>query len=538
MEQSASGAVERLRRLALSPRGGLGAILLLFLAVALWGIGSPSVPSTPWPGGEVSAVILPDGPVDRVYFHVATPEVMAARVDCEGPRDTWVGDSHRLTRGVSLDWWPYLELPCKGRTRLLVASDSAVGEVYLFDGFQKRGLKSVQAEFGDPSRLFDEQDLLKEPPNYFHGTVYDERIYVRTAYEYLTRAAPFTHFDHPPLGKDFIALGMAFAGNSPWGWRVPQVVSGALLIVVLYLLGSQLGGARVGLVAALLLALTPLHYTYSRLALLDIHLVLFGALAVLSLLRFFDSGKRLSLFLAFTFLGAAMAVKWTAWPLFPAFLFLLLVRRPRSDLRKYGPVALAGILAAGLVYLAAYAPYYAAGLRLGDVLSEQCCGPRSIVAYHSADYLFNYQDAWNSPWWSWPLLPWVPSPFTKLAAGGRFSEVLAIANPLLGWLSLPVMAWALWRGLPLLRRKLHSGPEGKEVETFLVLSASFFAAWLSFSILSRATYFYHYYLPLVLSLPVLAHGLGRQPLRFQYFFIITAALIFLVLLRPALGVWM
>ncbi|MEM3087474.1 MAG: glycosyltransferase family 39 protein [Halobacteria archaeon] len=481
----------------------------------------------------MSVVVAPDGPVDRIYFHVGTPEVLAAKAICEDSGGAPIRDANRLSK-ASFNSWIYLDLPCQGRIRLLLTSDAHIGEVYLFRGFEKRVLNGIETNYGDPSRLFDEQTLLNEPPNYFYGAIYDEIIYVRTAREYLTQSAPFVHFDHPPLGKDIIALGVGLAGMSPLGWRLPQLASGVLVLIVVYLIGSHLAGARTGLLATLLLALNPLHYTYSRLGLLDVHLVLFGSLSALFFLR---AERRLFLVLSLSMLGAAAAVKWTALLLFPALLLLLLIRRPRVDVRKYGPAVLGGILTAGVIYLGSYAPYYAAGFGLGDVLAEQCCGPRSIFSYHSTIFTFNLQDGWNSPWWSWPLSPWVPSPYSTLAVGGAVSGVTAIGNPLLAWMSLPLMAWALWTGIPFLRRKSASDSTPKETWTLLVLSVFFFAAWLPLSIPSRTTYFYHYYLPFVLSLPVLAYWLGKQPVRFRYIFITIAALLFLALLRPALGLW-
>ncbi|MEO9323392.1 phospholipid carrier-dependent glycosyltransferase [Nocardioides sp. C4-1] len=78
---------------------------------------------------------------------------------------------------------------------------------------------------------------------------------------------------HPEAGKWMIAVGEQLFGMDPFGWRFSAAVVGSLMVLVMCRLARRLTGSTVlGLLAGLLLAFDGLHFTLSRLALLDIFL--------------------------------------------------------------------------------------------------------------------------------------------------------------------------------------------------------------------------------------------------------------------------
>ncbi|WP_246142615.1 dolichyl-phosphate-mannose--protein mannosyltransferase [Nocardioides rubriscoriae] len=81
---------------------------------------------------------------------------------------------------------------------------------------------------------------------------------------------------HPEVGKWVIALGEKAFGMDPFGWRISAAVVGALMVLVMCRLARRLtGSTTLGCLAGLLLAFDGLHFTLSRLALLDIFLAFF-----------------------------------------------------------------------------------------------------------------------------------------------------------------------------------------------------------------------------------------------------------------------
>jgi len=97
---------------------------------------------------------------------------------------------------------------------------------------------------------------------------------------------------HPPLYylllHGWLALGPA---NDVWA-RLPSALAGAALIPVLYALGRRLWDAQAGLVAALLIALSPLAVAQAREARMYPLVVLLLALAACTLLRATEEHRR------------------------------------------------------------------------------------------------------------------------------------------------------------------------------------------------------------------------------------------------------
>ncbi len=86
---------------------------------------------------------------------------------------------------------------------------------------------------------------------------------------------------HPEAGKWLIALGEQLFGLDPTGWRVPSVVVGSLMVLVMVRLVRRLTGSTVlGCVAGLLLCFDGLQFVLSRLALLDIFVAFFTLCAI------------------------------------------------------------------------------------------------------------------------------------------------------------------------------------------------------------------------------------------------------------------
>lgn len=86
---------------------------------------------------------------------------------------------------------------------------------------------------------------------------------------------------HPDGGKWLIALGEKIFGLTPLGWRFAAVVVGSLTVLVLARLVLRLTGSiALGTIAGLLLTLDGLHFTMSRIALLDVFLTFWLVCAV------------------------------------------------------------------------------------------------------------------------------------------------------------------------------------------------------------------------------------------------------------------
>ncbi len=340
---------------------------------------------------------------------------------------------------------------------------------------------------------------------------------------------------HPPLGKWIIALGIRIFGYDSYGWRIAAVVGGTATVVLLYLLARRL--LRSTLAATLasgLLAIDVLHLVQSRISMLDVFVPLFGVAAFLFLVYDRDamaragpgSFRRPWRWAAGIAVGAAIAVKWTALPLWLGVIAIAVaweVGARRRDPNR--SAARAEALSIGLwlvvVPVLLYVATYVARLD-GDVLalpwSEQSWfrawwdEQRSMADFHfGLDSTHPYQ----SPAWSWLLLKRPVSYF--FCAGDRCSppipddyyrEILATGNPFVWWPSVLALVFVAFRWF---RTRDFTRPEGLILGGFVYT----YGPWLALSLISdRSATFLFYLLPtlpfMMLALAYVAITIGTS----------------------------
>ena len=84
--------------------------------------------------------------------------------------------------------------------------------------------------------LFDEQDAVPEAISQLNSMYFDEIYHGRTGYEQLHRL-PVYETTHPPLGQDFIMLGIALFGMTADGWRCAGTLFGVMRVPEVRIIG-------------------------------------------------------------------------------------------------------------------------------------------------------------------------------------------------------------------------------------------------------------------------------------------------------------
>ena len=87
------------------------------------------------------------------------------------------------------------------------------------------------------------------------------------------------HIDHHAPFYFVIVWFVHFLGSSEFWLRIPSAVAGIATIIVVYYLGKEVVNEKVGLFAALLLAVAPYHIYYSQEARMYTFTTLFVTLA-------------------------------------------------------------------------------------------------------------------------------------------------------------------------------------------------------------------------------------------------------------------
>lgn len=330
--------------------------------------------------------------------------------------------------------------------------------------------------------------LLLAGLNHPDDIVFDETYYVEDARSLLAQGVEGGFAVHPPLGKWFIAAGIAVLGDTPAGWRVAGALAGVLTVLLTYLLVEALTGrpALAG-VAGLLLALDGVFLVQARTAMLDAFLppLIVGAVLLLVRDRQVVLAARAAHVLrwrpwtAGLLLGAAIAVKWSAGlALVGAVLLLISTEVARGRRRGRGHPASAAVglaLATGALvvlpaatyavtwapWLTNYAASWAGQQDCPDGLDAPCpvgLGDRTarLVHFHEEILRFHLdldaEHPYRAPATTWPVQTrpvvyhWDSCPEGGRDDGepctvpeGTAQEIVALGNVALWWLALPLL---------------------------------------------------------------------------------------------------
>lgn len=155
-------------------------------------------------------------------------------------------------------------------------------------------------------------------------------IEIKPGYEYgdAENINNYYNMEHPPLGKYILILSMLAIGDYPDGWRIPSMVSGALLTIVTGLIVRETTKRNIyAILASILTASDPIVRVMAGVAMLDIFLALFTALSIYFTIR--ESWT-----LSGIFLGLAISTKMSGGFVLIA-LLILAALRSRDIIRTY-----------------------------------------------------------------------------------------------------------------------------------------------------------------------------------------------------------
>ncbi len=147
--------------------------------------------------------------------------------------------------------------------------------------------------------------------------------------------------DKPPLGLWIQAVSATIFGVNGFAVVLPEILSGLASIVVLYYLVRRYLGAAAGLIAALVLAITPVSIAAERNNTMDASLIQVLLLAAWAFVKATDSGKLRWLILGGVLVGLGFNIKMMqAFLPLPAFYSLYFFGAKTGWLRKIGALVL------------------------------------------------------------------------------------------------------------------------------------------------------------------------------------------------------
>ncbi|WP_235926216.1 dolichyl-phosphate-mannose--protein mannosyltransferase [Actinokineospora pegani] len=341
--------------------------------------------------------------------------------------------------------------------------------------------------------------------------VFDEKHYVPQAWQMLRNGGfednpGYRLTVHPPLGKTLISLGEWLFGYNGWGWRFTAALAGALMIVLVVRIARRLTRSTLlGAIAGVLLISDGVSHLQSRMGMLDIFLAFFVLAAFACLLVDRDQVRsRLAIAVAEgwahespygprvgarwwrtatgVLLGLACGTKWSGLYYIAAFGLLVVMfdvsaRRAAGVRRPWvgalvrdtvpGLVAIVGI--AVLAYLSTWWAWFGSETGIDRHLVETTGSDPVSVVVGALGSLVKYsvnvlefhsglktnpaeQHPWESKPWTWPMglrpmLYYYDGSTTGCGESRCVAATMLIGTPALWWLSLPALAWGLWRVL-------------------------------------------------------------------------------------------
>lgn len=287
---------------------------------------------------------------------------------------------------------------------------------------------------------------------------FDEIHYLPPARNILDLSKPLNR-EHPPLGKEILAVGIALFGDRTLGWRIMPALFGTIALFAAMRAVWFATLRRFATIAAGVLLVTGFGlFVESRIAMLDIFMITFAMVAMWMCAGAVRESEtaRWRLALAGASLGFAVACKWNAAPLMaiPGLAFLVVRARTAGwrflTAHRGAPIPGMTLVEAGvwlgLMPLATYCLSYWPFL----FFAERTMPPGGLIDLHFKMIELQEQvikpHAYMSVWWQW-VLNIRPIWYYYQVGDGAQRGVLMIGNPLTMLLGLPAVAWCLWAGI-------------------------------------------------------------------------------------------
>ena len=356
-----------------------------------------------------------------------------------------------------------------------------------FYRFQSNFLESDEAL----NVLQDESELVAREATMMNSSYFDELYFAQTAYSYATGQLGYENV-HPPLGKILQSIPIAITGRmTPFTWRLMGTLTGVFIIIAVYVLAKEIfEKSSFARVAAILTALSGLHFVQTRVGTIDSYLCLFTILSYIFMVKFLKTdGKFRYFLLSGLFYGCGFAVKWSgafggiglalilfaylaksgAWD-FKKKIFKNLFSK---DIRKWVRRGfLCFVIVPGVVYCSSYLlfPNTTDAHSMNDVSKQSM----RLYRYHKNE---TTPHPYSSKWYTWPitlkpmLYEYDTSNGTSISLTGNY----AIAY--VSVLALLISAYFAWKK--------------KDIQNSVIVGA-WLGLWLPYALIGRTMFLYHY----------------------------------------------
>lgn len=330
---------------------------------------------------------------------------------------------------------------------------------------------------------------------------FDEFHYIPSALQWLALQTN-QNWEHPPLAKLLIAVGVGIFGDNPIGWRIMSTVFGSLSLVGMYHLAYALfsNNRQAAWICAALTLFNQLLFVQARIAMLDTFMMAFLIWALWGVTRAIELNSVVKIRYIRTAgicMGLAIACKWFAIvPYFMcAFVLLFEMVRRRSKNQAFDFV-IYWVITPAIFYFASFLPYllierippHTIGEIFTTMQTAMLDGQKRVVNNHP--YMSNWLD-----WITMRRPIWYA--FDREGDRQEFVRgVLLLGNPVIMWGGILAVFACVVDAVV----RIHKGFDAIKTSVWIFFFYSGFAfCWIA---IPRKVAFYYYYYPagMILSL--------------------------------------
>ena len=292
---------------------------------------------------------------------------------------------------------------------------------------------------------------------------FDEEYYIPVARDYLNGITdPVFESSHPPMGHFFLSLGISLFGYNQFGWRIMPVLFGTGTVALIYFFGKALFNKHApAIIAAFLLSFDFLHFTHSRLGMLDMFSVFFNILSYYMLFLYIKKDRDYYLWIMSASLALGAACKWTTLFTIAGVLTIFLacwIYRWifKKNIKFSGNTSEANPVRVLLLLIVIPVLFqFLVFIPLTGTVGETVEKLKDMVFYHRT---LTEKDDISSPWWSWSFVL-EPIPYSVVDAAPdplpenidpdeienlvQKTAVMGMGNPLVWWLMIPAFIMSM-----------------------------------------------------------------------------------------------
>jgi len=486
-------------------------LVMFFSALTFHNLGDREAPQTVW--SEDRAVIIDFGQpvyISRFQFMLGQTDAVDFMLFASVDGNEWHFSQH--VSGNPVFAWSEFPVNTSAKYAQIVPFGEGLRlQEIAFRDHNDHLLEPFQT-FSDwevDMALFDEQYLVPTRSSFRNSTYFDEIYHARTAYEFL-HGLPVFETTHPPMGKNFIAMGISAFGMTPFGWRFAGTMAGILMIPLMYIFGRIVFRSPFwGMFTATIFAFDFMTFAQTRIATIDSYVVLFVIASYLCMFIYVRDAEEMSLkqsllclLGAGVFIGFAIASKWQGiyaaiglpFVFFPTWFKMFRLERKEAWI-TFASCFLFFVTIPIAIYLLSYIPFVNSMDTGYGFFATVWQNQQSMFSYHAE--LLEWH-TFASRWWEWPLITRPMFYYVNRATPYISQGISSFGNPAIWWTG--IFATVTAAGV-LLRsdssdKNADTGTGNTVAENQLIvlfLLIAYAAQYLPWLFVFRATFIYHYF---------------------------------------------